>query len=143
LSRHDQRAPVNLGAPGDQLACGFAQAAKPQASFPAYHEEAPRMTSRRMLLGYLAGAALAATAALGLAQTGERPLHKFFGSGPGKNSPPKTSEDLRRKAEIDVELAWLADPVTFPYYLEAQADATTLTVRGYVPDPAVRDHALK
>ena len=45
--------------------------------------------------------------------------------------------------EVNVEVAWLADPVTFPYYLEARADAARQEVRGYVPNKAVREQALR
>jgi hypothetical protein len=54
-----------------------------------------------------------------------------------------TLPDPRRAMEVNVEVAWLADPVTFPYYLEARADAARLEVRGYVPNQAVREHALR
>jgi hypothetical protein len=45
--------------------------------------------------------------------------------------------------EIQIELAWLADPVTFPYYMEARVQGDTVHVRGYVPARAVREQALK
>ncbi len=92
---------------------------------------------------------LAAGAGLGMAasgwgQSGERPLQKFFGGGAARSSPVKAAADIaRRRAEIDVELAWIADPVTFPYFLEARIEGSTLAVRGYVPDKAVREYALK
>jgi len=76
-----------------------------------------------------------------LAQSGEGPLQKLFGT----STAPKTkapAEDPRRLAEIAVELAWLGDPVTFPYFLEARVEGAKLTVRGFVPDKAVREHAL-
>jgi hypothetical protein len=91
---------------------------------------------------------LAAGAGLGLAisgwgQAGERPLQKLFG-GAAKSTPAKAAADVaRRRVEVDLELAWIADPVTFPYFLEARIDRSTLSVRGYVPDKAVREHALK
>src|SRR5947209_11272177 len=47
-----------------------------------------------------------------------------------------------RTLEIQVELAWLADPATFPYFLEAHIKGANLEVRGYVPSKAVRDQAL-
>jgi hypothetical protein len=61
---------------------------------------------------------------------------------------PKSTEtlvipDSRRIAEVNVEIAWLADPVTFPYYLEARATDARLEMRGYVPNKAVREHALR
>ena len=61
-----------------------------------------------------------------------------------KSTPSKAAlVDPRRAIEVNVEVAWLADPVTFPYYLEAHADARQLEVRGYVPTKAVREHALR
>lgn len=42
-----------------------------------------------------------------------------------------------------VELAWLGDPVTFPYALEVMPMGTVLEVRGNVPNQTVREHALK
>jgi hypothetical protein len=49
----------------------------------------------------------------------------------------------RRLVEIEVELAWLADPVTFPYHLGAQLRAGTLHVTGYVQTTTEREHALQ
>jgi osmotically-inducible protein OsmY len=92
---------------------------------------------------------LAAGAGMGMVagawgQSGERPLHKMFGGGSAKSSPAKAvAENAQRRAEIDVELAWLADAITFPYFLEARVDGGTLSVRGYVPDKVVREQALK
>jgi len=71
---------------------------------------------------------------------GERPWSKLFG---GSKASAVRVDEARRLAEIRVELAWLADPVTFPYFLEAKTDGTTLTVRGFVPDKTVRSHALR
>jgi hypothetical protein len=82
-------------------------------------------------------------AAAVLAQPGERPSTKLFGGASAKSSPANPPEDRRRRAEIDVELAWLADPITFPYFLEAHLEGAALTVTGYVPDKQVRDQALR
>ncbi len=102
------------------------------------------MSKRWITAWYLATAAsLGAAVAVGLGQSGERPLQKIFGGAPAKSSAAKPAEELRRKAEIDIELAWLADPITFAYFLEAHVEGTTLSVRGYVPDQTVREHALK
>jgi BON domain len=101
------------------------------------------MHKRLMLVWSFAGAVMLGVAGLGFAQTGDRPLQKIFGGGSTKSGVAKAGEDTRRKVEIDVELAWLADPVTFPYFLEAHVDGVTLTVRGYIPDKLVREHALK
>src|ERR1700677_153542 len=54
-----------------------------------------------------------------------------------------TRESDERLIEILVELAWLADPITFPFYLEAHMDGGRLHLRGNVPSKAVHDHALK
>jgi BON domain len=72
-------------------------------------------------------------------------LWRWFGpKTPDKNPPAKSAQpDSRRVTEVNVEVAWLADPITFPYYLEAHAASTQLEVRGYVPNKAVRDHALR
>jgi hypothetical protein len=60
-----------------------------------------------------------------------------------KNPPAKPAADPRRAIEVSVEIAWLADPVVFPYYLEAHVNGTQLEVRGYVPNKSVREHALR
>src|ERR1019366_1054799 len=72
-------------------------------------------------------------------------LPRWFGSkSSDKNQPVKSTQpDTRRVIEVNVEVAWLADPVTFPYYLEAHATGGQLEVRGYAPDKAVREHALR
>ena len=75
------------------------------------------------------------------AQTG---LQKIL--APKKNpSPPPAprQESDSRLIEILVELAWLGDPLTFPFYIEARLEGATLHVRGNVPSRAVRDQALK
>jgi hypothetical protein len=56
---------------------------------------------------------------------------------------PPALDSYGKLAEMKVELAWLADPVTFPYHLAARADGAMLEVRGYVPNEAVREQALK
>lgn len=72
-------------------------------------------------------------------------LWRWFGpKTPDKTAPAKAPlPDPRRVTEVNVEIAWLADPVTFPYYLEAHATSSQLEVRGYVPSKAVREHALR
>ena len=46
---------------------------------------------------------------------------------------PATGEDVYRLAEINVELAWLADPVTFPYALAARFNNNKMEALGSVP----------
>jgi hypothetical protein len=48
-----------------------------------------------------------------------------------------------RLLEIQIELAWLSDPVTFPYHLATRVTTGAVEVHGYVPDSAVRDQALR
>ncbi|MBI2807539.1 MAG: hypothetical protein HYX68_21370 [Planctomycetes bacterium] len=72
-------------------------------------------------------------------------LWRWFGpKAAEKKSLPKSSQpDTRRITEIGVEIAWLADPMTFPYYLEARVSGSRLEVHGYVPNQAVREQALR
>src|SRR4051794_6346588 len=98
-------------------------------------DEASAMTRLfpAMTLAVLLGAVPAANA--------QGPFQRLFGA---KTPAPKSPQDeAKRQAEIAVERAWMADPATFPYYLEAKAEGATLHVRGYVPDKAVRDQALR
>jgi hypothetical protein len=86
----------------------------------------------------LAGAILAGLSP----STDAQLLPRWFGpKTPEKAGSPQA--DAQRSAEVSVEIAWLADPVTFPYYFEAHATATQLEVRGYVPNKAVREHAIR
>jgi hypothetical protein len=45
--------------------------------------------------------------------------------------------------EMQVELAWLADPVTFPYHLGARVEGGVLHVRGFVQTKAARERAVQ
>lgn len=69
-------------------------------------------------------------------------LPRWFGPKTPDKSPA-AQPDPRRVTEVNVEIAWLADPATFPYYLEAHATVANLEVRGYVPNKAVREQALR
>jgi hypothetical protein len=73
-------------------------------------------------LWLLASFALVAAVMAATAQSGERPAAKWFGPGVAKATAPAVN--ARRLAEIAVE-------------------GTTLSVRGFVPDKAVRDHTLR
>jgi osmotically-inducible protein OsmY len=53
------------------------------------------------------------------------------------------TENYARLVEMRVELAWLADPTTFPYRLGAHVSNLAVEVRGYVPNDSVRQHALR
>src|SRR6478735_2309974 len=47
-----------------------------------------------------------------------------------------------RDCEIQVELALLADPLTFPYAIKTQFASAGLVLRGYVPNPTVKERAV-
>jgi hypothetical protein len=73
-----------------------------------------------------------------------QPFKSLF--GPKTTAPEKAAEqkaaEANRVTEIQVEMAWLSDRMTFPYYLEAHVKGSNLEVRGYVPTKAIRDQAL-
>src|SRR5262245_51287597 len=54
-----------------------------------------------------------------------------------------STENPNRLTEIQVEMAWLADPATFPYRLTARVQGLTLRVSGCVPSSGVRSHVLQ
>src|SRR5438552_388836 len=62
---------------------------------------------------------------------------------PPANGVKIGAEDYNRLREILVELAWLADPSTFPCLLEAHMASTSLQVKGRVPNRAVHERALQ
>jgi hypothetical protein len=68
-----------------------------------------------------------------------QPFKNLFGS---RNTGETKAQDSSRSTEIQVELAWLADGTTFPYFLEAKMKGSNLEVRGYVPNKIVRDQAI-
>jgi osmotically-inducible protein OsmY len=53
-----------------------------------------------------------------------------------------TSSSPLSTAEMQIELAWLTDPITFPYDLKARIKDGQLRVLGNVASQAVRDRAL-
>ncbi len=81
------------------------------------------------------------------AQTADRPIAKIFGFLPTQPAATESAapplEDNNRLSEILVELAWLNDPLTFPYYLEARVVGPNLKVFGNVPSKAARERALE
>jgi hypothetical protein len=88
------------------------------------------------MVGLTLGLALVESAEAQTVQGGQRAAAARPTRAPQQDSP-------NRLTEILVELAWLADPVTFPYFLEAHVEGQALELRGYVPAPAVREHAIK
>ena len=106
------------------------------------------MIRKGQRLLWLAG--LAASLSLGggaLAQTSEKSGFSLKGLFGSKTTAPEAKitpgvEEAQRATEIMVELAWLGDPGTFAYFLEARVTGQSLEVRGYVPSRAVRAQAL-
>lgn len=108
----------------------------------------------------LTSAALVALA-LGLAAPGraqsEKPLQKLWSLFGGKSNPPAATatsnsnstttmvhaDTSQRPAEIQIELAWYADPITCPYGLVAATQKGDLQLHGTVPSKAVHDHAVR
>lgn len=58
-------------------------------------------------------------------------------------APPRTQQAALTAEAVQVQLAWLADPMTFPCPLAARMTPSGLLVQGYVPTPAVRQRALQ
>lgn len=56
---------------------------------------------------------------------------------------PGQTDTQGRLESIQIELAWLADPVTFPYNLGVYPSGSSFEVRGFVPTEAVRTQAIK
>jgi hypothetical protein len=107
-----------------------------------HHRETTPMGSVMKATGPLLAALLLS---LCLVRDADAQIWRWFGpKAPDKNPPAKsTQSDPSRVAEINVEVAWLADPVTFPYYLEAHATGSQMEVRGYVPNREVREQAVR
>ena len=86
---------------------------------------------------------IAASLGLGAAATaqtsGFQPFKGLFGA---KAAPESKAHDGSPATKIQVELAWLGDPMTFPYYLEAHIKGANLEVHGYVPSKDVRSQAM-
>jgi len=94
--------------------------------------------------------ALAAAVGLGLVfPTGTRSAVHSVGlsADHGAQHPETEAEHVaavdERATEIDVELAWLADPATFPYHLGARLEGNALHARGFVQSKAAHDRALQ
>src|SRR4051812_23317793 len=57
---------------------------------------------------------------------------------PDQAAPPAAAVEPGQPVETQVKLAWLSDPLTFPYPLGATLTPQGLAVTGYVPNEAVR-----
>jgi hypothetical protein len=58
-------------------------------------------------------------------------------------SPPPVVPAVPQPVEFRVKLAWLSDPVTFPYPLGTELTPQGLAVSGYVPNEAVRRRVVQ
>jgi osmotically-inducible protein OsmY len=73
------------------------------------------------------------------------------GTSPGQNqNQPSDSRQvvtvtaaMAHEWETQVELALLADPLTFPYSVKPQISNNGMELRGQVPNVWIRDHAMK
>lgn len=99
-----------------------------------------RTSKRSCLAGLVLGLL---TAGACLAKEAAKPLPDAEERNPIPAERIVSGQEANRFIEILIELAWLADPVTFPYFLEARIEGATLHVRGFVSSNAVRDQALK
>jgi hypothetical protein len=66
-----------------------------------------------------------------------------FPRQPGAADGKRPAALSHRAVEIQIELAWLTDPLTFPFPLHAQATESGVEVHGCVTSAAVRDRAIK
>jgi hypothetical protein len=92
--------------------------------------------------------ALPVAAGLTFLAPAQAQLLNFVGKAgqPGSKKPAASApidEELARLTEINVGLAWLADPLTFPCQLAAHVQDGALELRGFVPNEAVRSRAVK
>lgn len=92
-----------------------------------------------------AGWALLAAGTVGLAVTAAVQVSSSSApAAPAKSAAtPAPVDGAARLTEIRVELAWLADPTTFPYEVAAHVDGSRLEVGGIVPNDALRQRALQ
>jgi hypothetical protein len=99
-----------------------------------------------------AGLALFTASTLGMARPGMAQQSPYLPiatpTPPGKarnESHPyaATKQHQGMSDEIQVELAWLADPATFPCRLGAYLDGDTLKIRGFVPNEAIKMKAME
>ncbi len=96
-----------------------------------------------------AGLALFTAGTMGIARPGQAQTSSYLPLG----APARTNSSHddghsagKRQAapeEMRIELAWMADPATFPCLLGAYRDGNALKVRGFVPTEAVRARALQ
>jgi hypothetical protein len=94
-------------------------------------------------LGWLQSASIAGGLGLGAAAMAQTTTFQpFKGLFSPKTASQQKAVDVNRLTEIQVELAWMSDPMTFPYFLEARFRGMNLELRGYVPSKAVHEQAV-
>lgn len=100
--------------------------------------QTPRHTKRK-----LAGWALVA-GSLGLAgpAAAQTPPARPAAPPAVRGEAARGADAQTRLEAIQVELAWLTDPATFPYNLTIYPSGAFFDVRGYVPDDAVRSRVM-
>jgi hypothetical protein len=80
----------------------------------------------------------------GLAQTSPYPpLGPSARTNSSRDDGPSAGRRQAAPEEVRIELAWMADPATFPCYLGVYRDGNALKVRGFVPSEAVRARAIQ
>src|SRR5262245_37879098 len=76
-----------------------------------------------------------------VAQSTEWPAQRQNNIPTGK-APAVPREEVQAAA-ARIELAWLADPTTFPYGLDAIPENGRIEIRGFVPNNQIHKHAAK
>ena len=104
------------------------------------------MKLKNIVVGALALAMTAAIADVSQAQPRRRPFSRiveFFGGKQATATYQPLHVGAARSTEIAIQLAWLADPVTFPYSLAAHVQQDSVAVHGFVPSDSVRRQAIR
>jgi hypothetical protein len=68
-----------------------------------------------------------------------------YNAGPAMHFPGEAGLETPgvQQDDVRVQLAWLADPMTFPWNLAARIGPSSLEVVGYVPTDAVRQRVIQ
>jgi hypothetical protein len=62
-------------------------------------------------------------------------------TAPSMPSMPSMSAEARKGEEVRVKMAWLGNPSTFPYHLDAHAEEGTIKLTGYLPCETLKQRA--
>src|SRR5262245_5358606 len=109
-----------------------------------------RVTTMRNICRKMLGPGVSAALSVGLsmaspAARADGPLEMLaaaFGRQDATENNVSATEGAWRAIEIEIELAWMADPATFPYHLQARAKGNRLELRGTVPSRRIHTQAL-